>query len=82
MEQLNPIDVALKAQAWTVLRSGLFDPRMPKAAEILRHCMDKSMFVAKKNLSESLKEAAKEFDRHELSDAIKFAKEAGIELEE
>jgi hypothetical protein len=77
--QVNPIDIALKAQAWTILESGIFDPRMPDAVEILRHCMNKSMYIAKKNLTESFKEAAKEFKHADLSEAKKLAKEAGIE---
>jgi len=81
MSDTNPIELALKAQAWSILEKGLYDPKMPAAANALRHCMKSSMKAARKVMSKALVEASNDFEGVDLSDAVAFAKQAGINLE-
>lgn len=78
MSHVNPIELALKAQAWSIMETGLKDPKMPEAAKALRHCMNSSMKVAKSILKNSLTDAAEDLDHSCIEDVIKMAKSAGI----
>lgn len=81
MEDINPIELTLKAQAWTIMEKGIKDPKMPEAARALRHCMKSSMQVARKIMEGALKEAAVDFEHANIEDAVKFARQAGLKLE-